>query len=1556
MKITNKILSALLVLCMVISLFPGVSFVAQAADEVTPVQAADMSDWVATKFPDLAEKKLAINDVEDFKQFQLALAKWGKTFEGYTIYLTADIDMNPDWDSAVSLAWDGKALTEDSVQTTTGPADTTTHMPGIDTTNNTSKAKQFGGIFEGQGHTISGLYLSLNAGNAASLFGQVIGSAEVKDLAVLRSYFANGGSVTSTEGKPLAGIFTNVPSGTTAKISGCYVDIDLYEKSTSTKNAQARLGGLVGYCAGTLTIEDTIYAGSMSFNKAVNGTYRLDNAGGFIGRVNGTSESPANVTVKNSVFAGNIWSPYQRAAGFIGRSEGYANVTMANCLTLGRFMGSDNIATMIASVLVQGSSVVQNVTLNDCYFRASDSARIAYPAGTHNGNCSLKINVNGVEKYTLGMTSTATTGYCDETAKISAANFTGLKAKTTLNNTAIGGNTGTLADVFVPTLGIVFPKNLYKNFASIANKGLAVYDDAAIGDLLYTVNFNGDNVFKPGNIVLSSKMTYEALDNNTLRVYGNTYVEGNIGAMWGGNIGAYMATADAYYTMTYQVWVDSTDIDPENGDIHGGTDSWISVGGVRHTTTEKENVYGLRLMPWRDMVQFNNRTGAIGQAKPVPNDALLEVTTDAEGRSFYTIRVTYDGPNGIATGYALLKGCSGTEASHWIKLTDAAYTTGDDAELMFTIATGNTKVDSIIKNVKYYKGDIVGYNYYPKFAEGTVLTDVGNGNYQASHTGVAAADVNAFINKLTAEGWARYSNKVVEAGNTIFATLVKDGYMVHVTYFGDLNGRLHLTYGPASTLLPQVTAAAANDTVTPSVSIIERTDNVLCMVVQLADGTFVVIDGGRGDSNENKTQEELYLKPGATAATISRDYKKDIETLLSFMQSKTTGKPQVIWMITHGHTDHVGLADMMMEENTDDFDLLSVVYNFPSYENIGLNPEKDKVDAMYGYLNGFITAANKYFPNASHHVYHTGQVWQLPGVEIEFLFTHEDMLPGTMPSGNHTSSIWRFNFSSGESLMITGDNEQECNQQVTAVFGSYLKSDMLQVIHHGTDGATLNFYKAVDPSICFWPALDCMFENDQRLLGTWGTGGLIPVNVGLYYYNYWLRNEGNRTHYTTSATHTVEIGGHTHTPGTAVKENEKAPTCGKPGSYDSVVYCTECGKEISRETVSVPATGKHSWNDGVITTKPTSTTDGVKTYTCSVCGGTKTETIGKFTAGVINPKSVTLSLDDLIFLNVYSEYTGGTLSQAYIEAHGGLLYWNEAVYPGDDKVSILDANAVVVHGLSLNASNGRYLGTTEGIALKNLGDTLKICSYVELPDGTIMYSRVIEYSGRKYAESRIKNIDGTANPSAKLVAERDVCISMLNAVYEAQKFFKHNLENPANASLSANRQVVNYSADMITAPIAIDRDLTRDKTVFSSRGASLALEGKIELNYSFTIPAQHMSTAKDTGMLYWSREDYERATVLDASSATYTGELEATTTANKYSAMYPKAFATKEYEDTVYACAYLIDADGNYHYSGIIAYNVEAYAKSKINGNSAEADLCKALVVYGEAAKAYFAL
>ena len=46
-----------------------------------------------------------------------------------------------------------------------------------------------------------------------------------------------------------------------------------------------------------------------------------------------------------------------------------------------------------------------------------------------------------------------------------------------------------------------------------------------------------------------------------------------------------------------------------------------------------------------------------------------------------------------------------------------------------------------------------------------------------------------------------------------------------------------------------------------------------------------------------------------------------------------------------------------------------------------------------------------------------------------------------------------------------------------------------------------------------------------------------------------------------------------HTEGEAVKENEVAPDCENAGSYDSVIYCTVCGEELSRKTVTVDALG-----------------------------------------------------------------------------------------------------------------------------------------------------------------------------------------------------------------------------------------------------------------------------------------------------------------------------------------------------------------------------------------------
>ena len=69
-----------------------------------------------------------------------------------------------------------------------------------------------------------------------------------------------------------------------------------------------------------------------------------------------------------------------------------------------------------------------------------------------------------------------------------------------------------------------------------------------------------------------------------------------------------------------------------------------------------------------------------------------------------------------------------------------------------------------------------------------------------------------------------------------------------------------------------------------------------------------------------------------------------------------------------------------------------------------------------------------------------------------------------------------------------------------------------------------------------------------------------------------------------------------------------APTCTEPG-YTTYV-CSRC-----KDTYTGNATAAlgHTWNAGVVTTAPTVAGEGVMTYTCVVCGATKTEAIAKLT-------------------------------------------------------------------------------------------------------------------------------------------------------------------------------------------------------------------------------------------------------------------------------------------------------------------------------------------------------
>ena len=94
---------------------------------------------------------------------------------------------------------------------------------------------------------------------------------------------------------------------------------------------------------------------------------------------------------------------------------------------------------------------------------------------------------------------------------------------------------------------------------------------------------------------------------------------------------------------------------------------------------------------------------------------------------------------------------------------------------------------------------------------------------------------------------------------------------------------------------------------------------------------------------------------------------------------------------------------------------------------------------------------------------------------------------------------------------------------------------------------------------------------------------------------------GTKT-YTCTSCKTTKTSSIAATGHTKELRNVKTATCAHAG-YTGDTYCKKCNKKLA--TGKTIAQKAHTWNKGVVTTAATCTKQGVRTYTCTVCKGTK---------------------------------------------------------------------------------------------------------------------------------------------------------------------------------------------------------------------------------------------------------------------------------------------------------------------------------------------------------------
>ena len=145
--------------------------------------------------------------------------------------------------------------------------------------------------------------------------------------------------------------------------------------------------------------------------------------------------------------------------------------------------------------------------------------------------------------------------------------------------------------------------------------------------------------------------------------------------------------------------------------------------------------------------------------------------------------------------------------------------------------------------------------------------------------------------------------------------------------------------------------------------------------------------------------------------------------------------------------------------------------------------------------------------------------------------------------------------------------------------------------------------------------------------------------------------KGEKTHHCTDEgcdktwIETIPATGHQHTE---IRDKKEA-TCEENG-YSGDTYCKDCGQLISKGS-EIKAKG-HTWNNGKVTEEATCKKEGIKTYTCSICGDTKTEAIPKkehsFDEGKVTKKA-TCTEDGL---KVYTCKNCGETKEGILKATG----------------------------------------------------------------------------------------------------------------------------------------------------------------------------------------------------------------------------------------------------------------------------------------------------------------
>lgn len=323
------------------------------------------------------------------------------------------------------------------------------------------------------------------------------------------------------------------------------------------------------------------------------------------------------------------------------------------------------------------------------------------------------------------------------------------------------------------------------------------------------------------------------------------------------------------------------------------------------------------------------------------------------------------------------------------------------------------------------------------------VVDCADDNQMVYITDTTADEFKAYCDTV-AKTYTLYTDRQVK--DNLFATYTGAEHNIH-TYFNAAEKETRIIIEPASALPPRAgDTTTANDKYEPAVRMVgleyaysgdEYNQIGLMLIFRLPDGRLIVVDGGG-------------------------HYEKNAGILYKNLQEMAPDKNNITvaaWVLTHAHGDHTGGFIKFTNSYGSKVKVERVIYNFTTkdqYARVNDYGRDDQARVAAATIADEVIKA------------HNGQIYHFGGATMEILYTFEDFEPGNLPYHNTTSLVFRISMG-GQTVMVLGDAYTLSNNIMSQMYGDYLKSDIVQVTHHGYQGGTVQVYNLINAPTAIWP-------------------------------------------------------------------------------------------------------------------------------------------------------------------------------------------------------------------------------------------------------------------------------------------------------------------------------------------------------------------------------------------------------------------------------------------------------------------------------------------------------